>query len=185
MFYSLKVEVVAHYKMSLQSKKSSNLPPLQIILWTFATLGFNIIKLVSAGAAPSLLHASSLQSVLAACSPEMIRGRERIRRWAEKAVQMPKHSIWCLSRGLFHASHTSLSQEAHKGVKTRSRLVFVLRSPAQREIFMRSFSEMERLGVTRRHTRTRGEEVEFVCPQAGLYVSWWWENIEGKAAAVW
>lgn len=163
MFYSLKVEVVAHDRMSLQSKKSSNLPPLHIILWTFATLGFNIIMLVSAGAAPSLLHASSLQSVLAACSPEMIRGWERIRRWAKKAVQMPKHSIWCLSRGLFHASHTSLSQEVRKGVKTRSRLAFVLPSLAQREIFMRSSSEMERLRVTRRHTHAQEERKSSLC----------------------
>lgn len=51
----------------------------------------------------------------------------------------------------------------------RSRLVFVLNSPTQREIFIRSYKEMERLRGVRREERrverrqTGGEQIGFVC----------------------
>lgn len=129
------------------------------------------------------LSASSPLSAVSVChvaGDDQRTGEDLVR--GEEAVQMPKYCIWCLVSQPFHASHTFLSKEARKG-KTRSRLVFVLHSPTQREIFMRSSSEMERTRVTRTDThRRRGNGVcvspcESLCACTFLSYQTWWENI--------
>lgn len=173
--------------MSLPSKINSTFLSAYYIL-TFPTLAIHIIELsaeLSAGWRRGSCSSLSASSPL--CSqrlPCCWRWSEDRRGFGERRGGSADAKILYLMSVSqpFHASPTFLSKEARKG-KTRSRLVFVLHSPTQREIFMRSSSEMERMRVTRTDAqRRRGNGVcvspcESLCASTFLSYQTWWENI--------
>lgn len=116
---------------------------------------------------PSLslqLHPRSLPSELAMLL-EMMRGQETI--WLEERRRCRCQNTACDLLAAFSCiSHFPLRGSRQR--ETRSRLVFVLRSHTQREIFIRSSSEIERL---RRGERWLDrEEMELACLLVSVYL---------------